>query len=72
MKYCFKITRLMSESHERPLSFAESVAVRLHRMLCPRCDNFGRNCDSLSQMMKQFADCSKVSMGSIKSKENKN
>ena len=56
MKYCFKVTQLMSEFHERPLSFAESVAVRLHRMVCPRCDNFGKNCDSLSKMMKGFAD----------------
>ncbi|GJH42061.1 hypothetical protein K7G92_000259 [Pasteurella canis] len=55
MKYCFKVTKLISESHERPLSFAESVGVRLHRLMCPRCDNFGKNCESLSKMMKDFA-----------------
>ncbi|MDO5053792.1 hypothetical protein ACFSAV_03615 [Pasteurella oralis] len=55
MKYCFKVTKLISESHERQLSFAESVGVRLHRLMCPRCDNFGKNCESLSQMMKDFA-----------------
>ncbi|MGC6247225.1 hypothetical protein ACNO7P_02060 [Bisgaard Taxon 45] len=55
MKYCFKVTKLISESHERPLSLVESVGVRLHRLMCPQCDNFGKNCESLSQMMKQFA-----------------
>lgn len=27
MKYCFKVTKLISESHERPLSLVESVGV---------------------------------------------
>ncbi|AKD38490.1 anti-sigma factor family protein [Pasteurella sp. P03HT] len=56
MKYCFKVTKLISESHERKLSFVESVTVRLHRLVCPQCDNFGKNCQSLSEMMRNFAD----------------
>ncbi len=36
MKYCFKVTKLISESHERPLSLVESVGVRLTSFNVPK------------------------------------
>lgn len=55
MKYCQKVTELTSQAQERELSIWEQSAVKMHLMLCPKCRNFQKNCESLSNMMKQFA-----------------
>ncbi|NBI13443.1 hypothetical protein GVX81_07445 [[Haemophilus] felis] len=55
MRYCQRITELVSQQQERKLSFVEQSAVKLHLLMCPSCKNFERNCQDLSKLMKEFA-----------------
>ncbi|OOF88581.1 dsDNA-mimic protein [Rodentibacter ratti] len=55
---CRQATRIISDSHERPLTLQEKVGLRLHLVTCPHCRNFKQNCDELSQLMKKFAKSS--------------
>lgn len=53
--HCRQATRIISDSHERPLTLQEKVGLRLHLVTCPHCRNFKQNCGKLSQLMKEFA-----------------
>ena len=53
---CRQATRMISESHERPLDLQEKVGLKVHLLTCPHCRRFQRNCETLSEMMKQFRD----------------
>lgn len=50
---CLKVTKLISDSQERQLSFAEKVGARMHLSILSR--NFKRNNEQVSKMMKKFA-----------------
>lgn len=53
---CRQATRIISESHERPLALQEKVGLKMHLLTCPHCRRFQRNCQALSKMMRQFRD----------------
>ncbi|OOF36229.1 zf-HC2 domain-containing protein [Rodentibacter heidelbergensis] len=56
---CRQATKIISDSHERPLNLQEKIGLRLHLMTCSHCRHFRQNCDELSQLMKAFAKNSK-------------
>jgi len=39
---CKEIARLVSESHDRPLSFMERLQMRMHLTMCFLCRNFSK------------------------------
>lgn len=43
MMNCREATRLMSEGYERKLTLRERVALRVHRMMCVGCTNYGKH-----------------------------
>ena len=43
MLSCKEITRLVSESLDRPLPLRQRVAVRLHILFCKLCDRYRRH-----------------------------
>ncbi len=53
---CRQVTRMISESHERSLDIQEKVGIKVHLVMCPHCRRFQQNCETLSEMMKQFRD----------------
>ncbi|MDD7426253.1 MAG: zf-HC2 domain-containing protein [[Actinobacillus] rossii] len=53
---CLEVTKLVSDSQERPLSFKEKIGVRSHLLYCPHCRNFAKHCQQMSQLMKKFAN----------------
>ncbi|WP_275099678.1 zf-HC2 domain-containing protein [Sedimenticola hydrogenitrophicus] len=42
MLNCKQTTKLLSEKQDRPLSFRERVALRLHLIMCSGCTNYDR------------------------------
>ena len=42
MKSCKEIARLVSESHDRPLSVIERLEMRMHLAMCFVCRNFAK------------------------------
>ena len=53
---CIQATRMISDSHERPLELQEKMGLKMHLLTCPHCRRFQRNCKTLSEMMKKFKD----------------
>lgn len=53
---CIQATRIISDSHERPLELQEKMGLKMHLLMCHRCRRFQRNCKTLSMMMKKFKD----------------
>lgn len=53
---CIQATRIISDSHERPLELQEKIGLKMHLLTCPHCHRFQRNCKTLSMMMKKFKD----------------
>ena len=51
---CRQATRMISESHERPLDLQEKVELKVHLLICPHCRRFDKNGKILSRMMKAF------------------
>ena len=51
---CIQATRIISDSHERPLELQEKMGLKMHLLTCPHCRRFQRNCKTLSEMMKRF------------------
>lgn len=49
MKNCQQTSHLLSESLDRPLSWREILALRLHLMMCGACRNFARQLRYLHQ-----------------------
>jgi predicted anti-sigma-YlaC factor YlaD len=50
MNSCRKMTELMSQQLDRPLSLPERLELRLHLMMCRGCRNFSRNMAQLRQV----------------------
>ena len=53
---CIQATRIISDSHERPLELQEKMGLKIHLLTCPHCRSFQRNCKTISMMMKRFKD----------------
>ena len=69
MRSCREITRLMSESQERTLSFSEWLELRMHTLICKGCRNYGRSLQSIRSAMQEFARGGLESNGSGEKKD---
>ncbi len=56
MMNCKQVTRLISESQERPLSLTEKISLKAHVMICVGCKNFSLQVPFLSKAMKAYAN----------------
>lgn len=54
MLNCQEVTRLFSESQERPLSLKERMRVRMHVTMCSGCRNFGKQMHALRQVARSY------------------
>lgn len=55
MLTCRRVTELLSEAQEHPLSLRDRAALRMHTMLCDGCRNFGRQMDVLRKLSRSYA-----------------
>ncbi|MEX2352657.1 MAG: zf-HC2 domain-containing protein [Gammaproteobacteria bacterium] len=55
MLNCHEVTRLVSESQERPLSFMERLSLKIHVMMCKACHNFSEQVPFIRQTMRAYA-----------------
>jgi hypothetical protein len=55
MLNCRTVTRLYSESQERPLTLQERVSLKIHVMMCNPCRNFGKQMSFLRQVARAYA-----------------
>lgn len=55
MLSCRESTSLMSEARERPLSFGERMALRMHLAMCSGCRRFNRQMDVLREASRRFS-----------------
>ena len=51
---CREASRLISEAMDRPLSFTEKIALRLHVRICDACTRFTRQLEFLRRALKSF------------------
>lgn len=56
MLNCRLVTRLISESQERPLSLQEKLNLKMHVMMCSGCRNFSLQVPFLSKTMRAYAE----------------
>jgi len=54
MLNCHDTTRLLSESRERPLTWRERMALRLHVMMCSGCRRFGQQVRLLAVAARRY------------------
>ncbi|WP_109080569.1 MULTISPECIES: hypothetical protein [Aggregatibacter] len=52
---CQNVTKLISESQEKPLSLLKNGQVYMHLAICPYCRAFARNCKEMHKMMQDFS-----------------
>lgn len=55
MLNCREVTRLLSESQERPLALPERMSLKMHVMMCSGCRNFGKQMQTLRQITRAYA-----------------
>jgi len=55
MLNCREVTRLYSESQERPLTLSERLSLRMHIAMCAGCRNFGQQMKFLRETMRAYA-----------------
>ena len=55
MLSCQEVTRLVSDSLDRPLPFRVLLGVRIHLFLCKWCDRFRRQLLFIRQALRQGA-----------------
>ncbi len=60
MLNCQQVTRLLSEAQERKLSMRERAALKMHRMICSGCNNFGKQILTMSIIAKKYISDKKV------------
>lgn len=53
MRNCEEMTRLISESMDRELSFMEKFEMSVHTMMCKGCHNFKQNTAKLRSITHQ-------------------
>lgn len=54
MMNCKEATRLMSEGFERKPTLRERLALKMHRMMCAGCTNYGRHLAFLRQAAERL------------------
>lgn len=55
MLTCRRVTELLSQAQEHPLSLRDRAALRMHTMMCDGCRNFGRQMDMLRKISRSYA-----------------
>jgi hypothetical protein len=55
MLNCQAATRLLSESQERKLTLKETMALKLHTLMCKGCRNFGKHLQVLRTLARSYA-----------------
>ncbi len=55
MLSCKEVTRLLSEAQERELTWRERSELKVHRMICKACNNFGKQMVSMRSIARQYA-----------------
>lgn len=55
MLNCKEVTRVVSESQERKLSFSERVQLEMHLAMCKGCSNFRKQLDFLRMASRRYA-----------------
>ena len=55
MLNCHQVTRLVSESRERPLTLKEKMKLKVHIMMCSGCRNFEKHIDIIRKAMHGFS-----------------
>ena len=56
MMSCKEVSRLLSESMERKLSFWERVGLRFHTSMCKLCKGFSNDLQQLSEAARRHAE----------------
>ena len=54
MMNCQQTSQLLSQGLDRPLSFRERLALRLHLLMCEACRRFGRQLRFLSRVAAEI------------------
>ena len=54
MRSCKEITKLISLSHERELTFFERTELKFHLFICKSCREFNKNLETLRKTFKEF------------------
>lgn len=60
MLNCRRVTELLSEAQERKLSMRERVSLKMHRMMCSGCNNFGKQILIIGVIAKKYSHDKKV------------
>ena len=55
MLNCEEVTRMLSESLERPLTVKERMGVNMHLMMCKGCKNCGQHMHDLRRIAREYA-----------------
>jgi len=55
MLNCQQVTKLLSESQERPLTIHERMALRIHLFWCSGCRTFDKQIHSLRVIARAYA-----------------
>ncbi len=55
MLNCQQVTKLLSESQERPLTMQERMALRIHLFWCSGCRTFDKQIHSLRVIARSYA-----------------
>ena len=54
--HCHDVTRLLSESMERPLSLRTRLLLRLHFSICVWCRRYGQHLEALRKFSAKFPE----------------
>jgi predicted anti-sigma-YlaC factor YlaD len=55
MLSCREVTRLVSDSQERPLALQERLSLRMHLAVCSACRNFEEQMATIRAAMRRLA-----------------
>lgn len=59
MMNCKQVTRLLSDSQERKLTFIEKTSLRMHTTMCSGCRNFGKQMGIIRNISHKYAHTDK-------------
>jgi hypothetical protein len=54
MRTCKEISRLISQSQDRQLGYADRFAMRVHLVICKGCTNFRGQLEFLREALRRF------------------